>query len=123
MGQTLKIGVSREPPNSGIVSCRKVTMRERMLQRLLGKKQRLTILVPGDSVKSLSITEEGGGSGETEDVSEFDKAMRDFHASVDAVLATCKSIQEQCESIMATDSASDPSESPSTSDEGGDKDV
>jgi len=60
MGHTLKIGVSKEPPNGGIVSCRKVTVRERMLRLLLGEKRRLTILVPGDSVKSLSIIEEGG---------------------------------------------------------------
>ena len=64
MGHTLKIGVSKEPPNGGIVSCRRVTMRERMLRFLLGEKRRLTILVPGDSVKSLSITEEGGSHDE-----------------------------------------------------------
>jgi len=60
MGHTLKVGVSKEPPNGGIVSCRKVNIRERVLRYLLGEKQRLTILVPGDSVKSLSIVEEGG---------------------------------------------------------------
>jgi hypothetical protein len=31
-----------------------------MLRLLLGEKRRLTILVPGDSVKTLSIIEEGG---------------------------------------------------------------
>ena len=61
MGHTLKIGISREPPDSGIVSCKKICLRERVLRFLLGKKQRLTILVPGDSVKSLSIVEEAGG--------------------------------------------------------------
>ena len=60
MRHTLKIGVSKEPPNSGIVSCRKVDLRERLLRLMLGKKRRLTILVPGDSVKTLSIIEEGG---------------------------------------------------------------
>ena len=70
MGHTLKIGVSREPPNGGqsladrIVSCRRVTLRERLLRLLLGEQRRLTILVPGDSVKSLSITEEGGKQDE-----------------------------------------------------------
>jgi hypothetical protein len=61
MGHTLKIGVSKEPPNNRIVSCRKVYLRERILKLLLGEKRRLTIIVPGDSVKSLSIVEEGGG--------------------------------------------------------------
>jgi hypothetical protein len=65
MGHTLKIGVSKEPLNGGIVSCRRVTVRERMLRFLLGEKRRLTILVPGDSVKSLSIVEEGGAPNDT----------------------------------------------------------
>jgi len=60
MGHTLKIGVSREPPDNGIVSCRKVTLREKLLRFLVGEQRRMTILVPGDSVKSLSIIEEGG---------------------------------------------------------------
>ena len=61
MGHTLKIGVSREPLGGGIVSCRRVCLRERLLRRLFGEQHRLTILVPGDSVKSLSIVEEEGG--------------------------------------------------------------
>jgi len=60
MSHTLKIGVSRVPPNGGIVSCRRVDLRERVLRFLLGENRRLTILIPGDSVKSLSIIEEGG---------------------------------------------------------------
>jgi len=60
MGLKLKIGVSKEPPDGGIVSCRRIDLRERLLRSLLGEKRRLTILVPGDSVKSLSIEEEGG---------------------------------------------------------------
>jgi len=60
MGHTLKIGLSREPPNGEIVSCRRVDLRERMLRLLLGEKRRLTILIPGDSVRTLSIIEEGG---------------------------------------------------------------
>jgi hypothetical protein len=64
MSHTLKIGVSKEPPNGRIVSCRRVDLRERLLRFLLGEKYRLTILVPGDSVKSLSIIEEGGPQDE-----------------------------------------------------------
>jgi len=64
MRQTLKISVSKEPPGGGIVGCRHVTMRERLLRLLLGDKQRLTVIVPGDNVKTLSIVEEGGESGE-----------------------------------------------------------
>jgi len=58
MNHTLKIGVGKEtPPDGGIVRCRKVDIRERLLRLLFGEKRRITILVPGDSVKSLSIME------------------------------------------------------------------
>lgn len=62
MGHTLKIGVSKTPTNGGLVSCQRITVRERVLRFLLGEKRKLTILVPGDSVKSLSIEEEGGAT-------------------------------------------------------------
>jgi hypothetical protein len=56
MNRTLKIGVCHEtPPDGGIVRCCRVDLRERLMRLLLGEKRRLTILVPGDSVKSLSI--------------------------------------------------------------------
>ena len=54
----LKISISREPPGGGIVRCRTVTLRERLLDRLLGARHRMTILVPGDSVQRVSITEQ-----------------------------------------------------------------
>lgn len=61
---TLRISVSKEPPGGGIVGCRHVTVRERLLRLLLGDKQRLTVIVPGDSVRALSIVEEGGEGNE-----------------------------------------------------------
>ncbi|WP_352399425.1 hypothetical protein [Anaerotignum sp.] len=62
MKHTLKISVSKKPVNAGIVSYRNITIRERLLRFLLGDKQKLTIIVPGDSVESLCISEiaEGG---------------------------------------------------------------
>jgi hypothetical protein len=59
---TLKISVAKEPASGGIVSCRNVSMRERLVRFLLGEKRRLTIIVPGDSVRELAISEvmEGG---------------------------------------------------------------
>ena len=66
MKHNLKIRVSKHSQSGGIVSCRNVTIRERFLRFLLGDKQRLTILVPGDSVQELAICEikEGGISHE-----------------------------------------------------------
>jgi hypothetical protein len=60
----LKISVSKEPQDGGIVGCRHVTVREKLLRILLGDKRRLTVIVPGDSVKALSIVEEGGENRE-----------------------------------------------------------
>ncbi|GAB6172938.1 hypothetical protein JCM15765_24160 [Paradesulfitobacterium aromaticivorans] len=68
MRQTLKISVSREPPGGGIVGCRHIAIRERLVRFLLGDQRRLTIIVPGDSVKKLSIVEEGGENGEQNQV-------------------------------------------------------
>ena len=53
MKHNLKISVSKTPQSGGIVSCRNF---------LLGDKQKLTILVPGDTVQELAISEikEGG---------------------------------------------------------------
>lgn len=64
MRHTLRISVSKEAQDGGIVGCRKVTVRERLLRFLLGDKRRLTVIVPGDSVKELSIVEEGGENRE-----------------------------------------------------------
>ncbi len=64
MRHNLKISVAKEAPlplvpdSGGIVRCRKVALRERLLLRcLLGEVRRVTIIVPGDSVKALSLQE------------------------------------------------------------------
>ncbi|MEA4973962.1 MAG: hypothetical protein VB119_12445 [Candidatus Metalachnospira sp.] len=66
MKHMLSIIVSKKPVNSGIVSYRNVTIREKFLRRLLGDKQRLTVIVPGNTVESVSINEikEGGKNNE-----------------------------------------------------------
>lgn len=51
----MKISVSKGPPEDGIISCRNVAIRERLLRFLLGKKQKLTVLVPGDCVEEVTI--------------------------------------------------------------------
>jgi hypothetical protein len=59
MEHSLKIGVGKAPPDGGIVHCRRLNVRERFLRLLFGRRLRLTVLVPGDSVTSISIQEEG----------------------------------------------------------------
>jgi RNA polymerase sigma-70 factor (ECF subfamily) len=68
MNHTLRIGVSKERlPGIGIVSCRRITVRERLLRLFLGDQRMLTVIVPGNSVKTVSIHEEGGDqNGQTE---------------------------------------------------------
>ena len=62
MRHKLLISVSKKPRTDGIVSFRNITVREKFLRFLFGGKQRITILVPGDSVEAVSINEisEGG---------------------------------------------------------------
>ena len=61
MKHNLRISVSKKPKYGGIVSGRTVSVRERILRFLFGIPMRLTIVVPGDSVQSLSINEVAGG--------------------------------------------------------------
>jgi len=66
MNHSVKIGVSSETPaDGGIVHCVKLDLRERLLRLLFGKRKRLTILIPGDSVQTLSIYKEGRNENDT----------------------------------------------------------
>lgn len=56
---TLQISVSKEPKNDGIAAVHKVSVRERLLRFLFGDKAKLTVIVPGDSVEEVAITEVG----------------------------------------------------------------
>ena len=62
MKQHLTVSFSRKPKPGGIVNVRNVTVRERILRLLLGDTQKLTIIVPGNTVETVAIreTEEGG---------------------------------------------------------------
>ena len=66
MKHNLKISVSKEPQTGGIITCRNVTIRERLMRFLLGDKQRVTIVIPGDSVEELAICEITKGGKEDE---------------------------------------------------------
>lgn len=57
MRHKLKIKVSKERSNGGILACRQVTVREKLLRYLLGNPVKLTVLVPGDSVDEVAIKE------------------------------------------------------------------
>ena len=66
MKHNLKISVSTEPQTGGVVRCRNVSLREKILTLLLGRKERMMILIPGNSVAELSIVEmpDGGATND-----------------------------------------------------------
>ena len=63
MNRGLKISVTKAPRTDGLLACRNVPLREKLSPRLSGPPRRLMVLVPGDSVDTISITEVAGGGG------------------------------------------------------------
>ncbi len=57
MRHALNIKVSKKRANGGVLACRQVTVRERLLRFLLGSPVKLTVLVPGDTVDEVAIRE------------------------------------------------------------------
>lgn len=53
----LRINVTDDAPDDSLVSARTVSLRERLLARILGRRQRVTVLVPGRQVGSVEIIE------------------------------------------------------------------
>lgn len=53
MKHMLRICVLKEPQDGEIIGCHHVIVRKRLLRFLLGDKRKLTVIVPGDSVKAL----------------------------------------------------------------------
>jgi hypothetical protein len=62
MRHNLNIKVSKESSSGGVVACRNISLREKLLTKLMGPKQKVVVLIPGNSVDTVSITEikEGG---------------------------------------------------------------
>ena len=68
MRHNLRISVTRQPANGGVVAIRSVSVRERLLRFLLGEKRKLTILVPGDTVSGIEINDIRDGGTEDDAV-------------------------------------------------------
>lgn len=51
----LRISLSAEPERDSLVAARTLRLREGLLARLLGKKHRVAVLVPGDQIGSVEI--------------------------------------------------------------------
>ena len=55
MTEKLKITVSKSDMSADFASCRRVSVREKVLRRLLGYKRNVTVLIPGEKISQLSI--------------------------------------------------------------------
>ncbi|WP_026499255.1 hypothetical protein [Butyrivibrio sp. WCD2001] len=69
MKHKLRISVSKEPQTAGIITCKNIAIRERLLSLLFGDKRKVTVLIPGENVGEIEIceTKKGGddnGQGE-----------------------------------------------------------
>lgn len=62
MKQRLSICVSPMKGDGHVAAVRCMSVRERILRFLLGSKEKVTIIMPGDSVKELAIHEVKEGS-------------------------------------------------------------
>ena len=62
MKHDLEVRVTGRPQTERIVRCRIVSLREKLLTRLFGRREQMMILIPDPSVESVSIAEaaEGG---------------------------------------------------------------
>ena len=52
----VKIGIKKPSPIQ-VLAARKVTLRDRLLNAIFGDGHKMVVLVPGDSVGTISITE------------------------------------------------------------------
>lgn len=68
MKHKLKISVANESPRGGIVTCKKKKVKRGLFKRLFGiDSDKVTIIIPGDSVQDVTIqevAETGGGQNE-----------------------------------------------------------
>ena len=60
MHHTMQISVSKKPKNS-VAIVRRLTGREKLMRRLFGGMLQMTVIVPGDTVEEVSITEKKEG--------------------------------------------------------------
>lgn len=57
MTNKVSITVAKHPKQTGVVSMRNVTIRERLLRLLFGKPYHLMVIAPGKDVKQIKIEE------------------------------------------------------------------
>ncbi|HEY8405469.1 MAG TPA: hypothetical protein VIK67_01205 [Acholeplasma sp.] len=67
MKHKMNINVSKEQESNGVLTCKKVKMKKGLFKKFFGDSQKVTIIIPGDSVRDVTIREikekGDGGSG------------------------------------------------------------
>ncbi|NEW62307.1 hypothetical protein GMA11_07140 [Granulicatella sp. zg-ZJ] len=63
MKHKLKVSVSKQPTQESVMQCRKVSMREKVMIFLFGKKQNMLIFIPSDRVGEVTIDQKGENNG------------------------------------------------------------
>ncbi len=61
MNSRLKISVSKEPQTGGIITCRNITLREKLLRFFFGEGRKVMVLIPGENVDEIAICEKRKG--------------------------------------------------------------
>lgn len=57
MTHNLKISVSNSPLDGGIVSLKVIPIKNPLLRKLIGNVDRMTVIIPGDTVQNITISE------------------------------------------------------------------
>jgi aspartate carbamoyltransferase regulatory subunit len=66
MKHQVQVSVSKSPSDGGIIACRVIPIKNRFLRKLIGDVDRMTVIIPGDTVNDITIREvkeRGGGNG------------------------------------------------------------
>ena len=61
MKHNLSISVSNKKSSGKIVTCKNISLREKFVRLLFGDLHKVAILLPGDSVEEVAITELANG--------------------------------------------------------------
>lgn len=56
MNHKLKVSVSKEPPQDAVVTCKRAR-KNKLFKKLFGDSQKVTIIIPGESVHDVTIRE------------------------------------------------------------------
>lgn len=66
MRYRMKVSVSNEPEKTRVFKCKRISMREKLLRWLFGSERKMLLLVPSDSVNTVTVTEEADETDEEE---------------------------------------------------------